>query len=188
MRRPVPRAVAGKLRCKTGTRPKEETGVKKNSIVSSSVGASYIGLDLADQWSSFAGLDGRGKKVEEATVRTTLAGLKREFGRRRRCRIALEAGTHSPWVSLALIEMGHEVIVANPRQVALIYGNKRKSDRVDATTLARLARSDPELLHPIRHRGKQAQIDLALLRARDALVGSRTQLINHVRGVVKSHG
>ena len=87
--------------------------MKKNSIVSSAVGASYIGLDLADQWSSFAGLDSRGKKVEEARVRTTLAGLKREFGRRRRCRIALEAGTHSPWVSLALIEMGHEVIVAN---------------------------------------------------------------------------
>jgi transposase len=84
--------------------------------------------------------------------------------------------------------MGHEVIVANPRQVALIYRNKRKSDKFDATTLARLARSDPELLHPVKHRGKQAQIDLAVLRARDGLVAARTQLVNLVRGTVKSYG
>ena len=91
-------------------------------------------------------------------------------------------------MSRAIIETCHEVIVANPRQVALSYRNRRKNDRIDATVLARLARSDPELLYPIKHRGKQAQVDLALLRARDALIGSRTQLINHVRGVVKSHG
>lgn len=160
----------------------------KNSTNLSLATASFVGLDLADKQSTFIGINGRGEVVEEGKVATTAAGLKRAFGGRRRCRIALEVGTHSSWVSLLLLEMGHEAIVANPRQVALIHRNKRKSDQVDATTLARLARSDPELLHPITHRGKQAQLDLAMLRARDALVASRTQLINHVRGVVKSHG
>jgi transposase len=162
--------------------------VKKNSTLSNSAKARFIGLDLADKESSFLGIDGRGDPTEEGRVATTRVALTRLFGYRRRCRIAIEAGTHSPWVSLALTEMGHEVVVANPRQVALIHGNKRKSDRIDAMTLARLARADKQLLYPIKHRSKQAQVDLAVLRARDTLVSTRTQLVNHVRGVVKSRG
>jgi transposase len=162
--------------------------MRKNSTDFSSAEASFVGLDLADKESTFVGIDGGGTVIEEGRVMTTAAGLGKVFASRHPCRIALEAGTHSPWVQLLLAAMGHEVIVANPRQVALIYRNKRKSDKLDATTLARLARSDPELLHPIRHRGKQAQIDLAVLRARDGLVAARTQLVNLVRGAVKSYG
>jgi transposase len=95
---------------------------------------------------------------------------------------------HSPWVSRVLSECGHEVIVANPRKVRLIYKNRRKNDAIDAMYLARLARTDPALLSPVRHRGQEAQRDLALLRGRDALIRARTQLVNHVRGAVKSIG
>jgi transposase len=84
--------------------------------------------------------------------------------------------------------LGREVLVANARQLRLIYASPRKSDRVDAETLARLGRLDPALLKPIRHRGPAAQADLAQLRARDCLVRTRAQLINHVRGAVKSVG
>jgi transposase len=84
--------------------------------------------------------------------------------------------------------MGHEVIVANARQVKLLRENRRKNDREDALILARLARLDPALLKPIRHRGPQAQADLALLRARDGIVRTRVLLINLVRGQVKSLG
>jgi transposase len=59
---------------------------------------------------------------------------------------------------------------------------------MDAEFLARQGRADPGLLHPIQHRGVEAQADLALLSARDALVRSRTLQINHVRGLVKSFG
>jgi len=162
--------------------------MRKNSTDVNSLRASFIGLDLADKESTFVGIDGRAKLVEEGKVATTPCGLRKVFAGRDRCRITLEVGTHSPWVNRLLSEMGHEVIVANPREVALIYRNKRKSDKLDATTLARLARSDPELLHPVKHRGKQAQIDLAVLRARDGLVAARTQLVNLVRGSVKSYG
>ena len=95
----------------------------------------------------------------------------------------LEYARHrrSPWLSRMLSELGHDVIVANPRQVALIARSQRKTDRSDAEHLARLGRFDPRLLFPIRHRGATAQADLQVLRSRDALVRARTALINHVR-------
>jgi len=147
-----------------------------------------IGLDVSDKKGTFVVLDADGRVVAEGTVALTEAGLRKEFSGGERCRIALEVGTHSPWVSRLLAELGHEVIVANPRQVALICRNPRKTDRVDAESLARLARVDPTLLRPIQHRGAQAQADLAILRARDALVRARTGLVNHVRGAVKALG
>ena len=91
-------------------------------------------------------------------------------------------------MSRLLEECGHEVLVANARKVRLIYGKGRKTDKLDAESLARLARVDPKLLYPLKHRGEGSQAHLALIRSREALVGSRTQLINHVRGAVKSFG
>src|SRR5260370_33207395 len=65
---------------------------------------------------------------------------------------------------------------------------KRKNDRIDANKLARLGRVDPQSLHPMRHRSKEVRQDLVVLRARDALVAARTELINATRGLVKSMG
>ncbi len=110
------------------------------------------------------------------------------FCSERPLRVAIEAGTHSPWVSRVLEECGHDVLVANPRKLRLIYTNRRKTDEIDAENLARLARLDPKLLYPLKHRGEECQAHLAIIRAREALVSARTQLINHVRGAVKSFG
>ena len=93
-------------------------------------------------------------------------------------RIAIEAGTHSPWASRVLEECGHEVLVANARKLRLIYSNKRKTDEVDAENLARLGRLDPKLLYPLKHRGQECQAHMALIRSRQALVDSRTQLVS----------
>jgi transposase len=117
-----------------------------------------------------------------------VAALEQRFRDEPTVRIALEAGTHSPWVSRLLESLGCEVIVANARKVRLIYESDRKNDRLDARMLARLGRMDPSLLAPIRHRGAETQADLAVVRSRDALVAARTQLINAVRGMVKSAG
>jgi transposase len=103
-----------------------------------------------------------------------------------RCRIALETGMHSPWVSRLLSELGHEVIVAHARNVRLIGESRKKDDRLDARTLARLARIDPQLLCPVKHRSAKAQADLSLIRARAGLV--RTALVNTARGLAKSYG
>jgi transposase len=85
-------------------------------------------------------------------------------------RIAIEAGTHSPWATRVLEVCGHEVLVANARKLRLIYSNKRKTDKVDAENLARLARVDPKLLYPLKHRGEESQAHMALIRSREALV------------------
>jgi transposase len=147
-----------------------------------------VGLDLGDRYSHTYSLGAEGEMLDEGRVATTSTALRARFSGVERARIVLEAGTHSAWVSRLLKELGHEVIVANPRRLRLIYDTDRKNDRVDAQYLARLGRLDPELLAPIEHRSEDAQVDLALLRSRDALVRARTALVNHVRGVVKSLG
>jgi transposase len=145
-------------------------------------------LDLGDRNSWYCVLDEVGRVQLEQRVATSATALREVFGAVPRSRIALETGTHSPWISRLLTELGHEVIVANARKVRLIGESRKKDDRLDAQTLARLARIDPELLCPVKHRSAQAQADLMMIRARAGLVRARTGLVNTVRGLAKSHG
>jgi transposase len=147
-----------------------------------------IGFDLADKTGLYVVLDRDGDVAREGKVTLTREGLGKVFGTRTPCRIAIEVSTHSPWVSRELGRLGYEVIIANPRQVKLISQSKKKNDREDARTLARLASFDPRLLRPVQHRGQQAQTDLAMLRSRRLLVQARTRLINSARGMVKAVG
>jgi len=119
---------------------------------------------------------------------TTPKAMKEVFGGMPRSRIALETGMHSPWVSRLLSELGQEVIVAHARTVRLIGESRKKDDRLDARTLARLVRIDPQLLSPVKHRSAQAQAHLMAIRARAGLVRARTSLINTARGLTKSYG
>src|SRR5215211_7861725 len=147
------------------------------------------GLDLGDRYSYLCLIDTQsGEVVEEGRLRTTPEALKRRFVSEPSLHIAMETGTNSPWVSRLLEECGHEVLVANARKLRLIYANKRKTDEIDAENLARLARLDPKLLYPVRHRGEECQAHMASIRSRQALIACRTQLVNHVRGAVKSFG
>src|SRR5918997_5103383 len=147
------------------------------------------GLDLGDKYSYLCLIDTlSGEVIEERRLRTTPEALRRRFASEPSLRVAIEAGTHSPWASRVLEECGHEVLVANARKLRLIYANKRKTDEVDAENLARLARVDPKLLYPLQHRREESQAHLAIIRSRQALVDCRTQLVNHVRGAVKSFG
>jgi transposase len=147
-----------------------------------------MGLDVGDRYSYFCVLDAAGEVTEEGRVVTTPEALTRRCGGGGPMRVVLETGMHSPWISRLLTRLGHEVIVANARRLRLISAHHSKSDRCDAQTLARLGRLDPTLLAPITHRTADTQADLALLRARDALVRTRTLLVNHVRGAVKAVG
>ena len=147
-----------------------------------------IGVDLGDRWSFYCVLDEAGKIILEQKVATTPEAMKQTFGKIPQSLIALETGTHSPWVSRLLTELGHEVIVAHAQKVELITKSNRKDDRHDARTLARLARIDPELLGPVRHRSAKAQIHLTVIRARAELVSARTALVNTARGLVKPFG
>ncbi len=147
-----------------------------------------IGLDLGDRWSLYCVLDEAGQVILEQKLPTTPEAMRQAFEKMPRSRIALETGTHSPWVSRQLAQLGHEVIVAHARNVRLIGESRRKDDRIDARTLARLARIDPQLLSPVQHRSAKAQVHLTVIRARAGLVSARTALVNAARGLVKSYG
>jgi transposase len=147
-----------------------------------------IGLDLGDRSSHYCRLDERGRILEESKTATSPKAMEAAFGAMPRSRIALETGTHSPWVSRLLSKLGHEVIVAHARKVRLIGESRKKDDRLDAQTLARLARVDPQLLCPVKHRSAKAQADLTVIRARAGLVRARTALVNTTRGLTKSYG
>src|SRR5436853_4236734 len=147
-----------------------------------------IGLDLGDRNSWYCVVDETGQIQLEQRVRTSAKALQEVFGAIPRSRIALEIGTHSPWISRLLSELGHEVIVANARKVRLIGESRKKDDRLDAQTLARLARIDPELLYPVKHRSAQAQADLTLIQARAGLERARTGLVHTARGLAKPYG
>ena len=147
-----------------------------------------VGVDLGDQWSHYCILGLQGETLSEGPVQTRQAELAEFFQALTPARVVIEVGTHSAWVQEVIAAEGHEVLVANPRLMEGSKRRKRKNDRIDAHKLARLGRVDPQSLHPITHRSREARQDLVLLRAREALVEARTELINATRGLVKSLG
>jgi transposase len=147
-----------------------------------------IGIDLGDVWSHYCKLNQDGEVVDRGRFRTTPKGIEKWFTDVPPARVAMEAGTHSIWISEQLQELGHEVIVANVRELRAISHSDRKSDQVDAEKLARYARLDPEILRPIAHRSVEQQEALTLIRARNVMVRLRTAAVNAVRGLTKSCG
>jgi transposase len=80
------------------------------------------GLDLGDSYSHPCLIDTQsGEVVEEGRLCTSPEALRRRFASERPMPIAIETGTHSPWISRLLEELGHEVLVANARRLRLIY-------------------------------------------------------------------
>jgi transposase len=146
-----------------------------------------IGCDLGDKQSEVCILPSGGEPQRPGPVKTTRKAMT-AFFTRPRAHVVIEVGTHSRWVSELLETLGHKVTVANPRRLQLISQSNAKRDVADAELLARLGRADEGLLSPVRHRSSQAQADLAVARARDTLVRTRTRLVNHARGLVKSFG
>jgi len=147
-------------------------------------------MDLSDKKIAICVVDSKGRNLEEAEIMNTEAGIKK-FIRGYpgyALRVAMETGTHSPWVSRLLEREGCEVLVGNARKLQMIWKSARKSDRKDAEMLARIGRCDRKLLSPIQHRNEQAQADLALIKSRDILVRMRCTLVNHIRSIVKTFG
>tara|TARA_B100000809_G_scaffold33365_1_gene29142 strand:- start:551 stop:1609 length:1059 start_codon:yes stop_codon:yes gene_type:complete len=148
--------------------------------------STYLGIDLGDKWNYCCLLDQEGEVVRAFRVRCRSKELGELFEDIEVSVVAIEACTHSPWISRLAEAAGHKVLVGNPRKLRAIYDTEYKDDARDAEMLARLARFEPRLLHPIQHRVEQAQTDMVMLKARHALVSSRTKLINAVRGLLKS--
>ena len=147
-----------------------------------------IGMDLGDRKNQICILDDQGNVIQTATVGNTRTSMDKFFSKHTGALVAIETGTHSPWISRQLKELGCDVLVGNARKLRMIWDSENKSDVRDAEMLARIARLDRELLHPVEHRSEQAQIDLEIIKARDVLNRSRVELVNHIRCIVKSMG
>ncbi len=147
-----------------------------------------IGMDLGDRKHQICVLDEAASKVAEVTVDNTATSIRKHFRPYAGAVVAMETGTHSPWISRLLVSLGCRVLVGNARKLRAIWNSSNKSDLRDAEMLARIARFDPQLLYPVHHRSEQAHADLERIKARDALVRSRRSLINHVRGAAKAFG
>ena len=147
-----------------------------------------VGVDLGDRWSNYCILGLDGETLLEGELQTSQQHFSEFFGALAPARVVMEVGTHSAWARDAVAACGHEVLVANARQMEGPKRRKRKNDRIDAHKLARVGRMDPQSLFPIWHRSAEVRRDLMALRARDALVAVRTELINTMRGLVKTLG
>lgn len=105
-----------------------------------------IGIDLGDVWSHYCTLNQQGEVIDRGRFRTTPKPIDTWFTDVLHARVAMEAGVHAIWISEQLEQLGHEVIVANVRELRAISHSDRKSDDVDAEKLARYACLDPEIL------------------------------------------
>ena len=147
-----------------------------------------IGMDMGDKSHQVCVLDGGGNEIRAETISNTNQAVTRFFAVYAGATVAIEAGTHSGWVSRILERLGCTVLIGNPRKLRAIWMSTNKSDIRDAEMLARIARFDRKLLYPIHHRGEPAQMALETIKARDMLVRSRCELVNHVRAAVKGVG
>ncbi len=147
-----------------------------------------VGIDLGDRKHAVCVLDAKGDIITEQSITNTRESLAQFSANHPRALVVMEVGMNSPWISRFFEGLGHRVLVANPRKLRAIYSNDRKCDRRDAEMLARLARADEKLVHPIKHGTEQAQRDLLQIKLRDNLVRQRVDVISAVRFTLKSMG
>lgn len=147
-----------------------------------------MGVDLGDKMSDVCRLNPRTGEIVCSRVAMTPAKVRKHFADMERCKVVLEVGGQSRWFSEVLGSLDYEVVVTDARRNALISKSLTKNDKRDAALLAEIAVSSPRLLHPVKHRGQRAGADLAVIRARDAVVRARTMLVNTAKGMAKSFG
>jgi transposase len=162
--------------------------MKKNSKATKRQPAETIGIDLGDKVSRYAILNEEGELMEEGSFRNNAESIAKYFAKQGHSRVAMEVGTQSAWIAREFKRLGHEVIVANSRELKWITASDTKNDRNDAVKLARLARAEGNLLARVEHRTASQQAELAVIRARDALVRTRTLLVNTARSLAKGFG
>ena len=137
-----------------------------------------IGVDLGDRKHFVCVTDKDGNILEEFSIHNERRDLRKLCQDYPKAAVAIEVGTHSPWISRFLDDQGMQVTVANARKLRAIYQNDRKCDRLDAQMLAKLLRAGPDLLSPIQHGTEQAQKDLMMIKCRDTLVRQRVNIVN----------
>lgn len=162
--------------------------MKTKNTIKSQQFETFIGVDLGDRKHFVCVTDKDGTIVNECSIHNERRDLRQLCEDYPEASVAIEVGTHSPWISRFLSDGGMNVTVANARKLRAIYQNNRKCDKLDARMLVKLLRVDSELLSPIQHGSLQAQKDMIAIKLRDSLVRQRVHIIASVRGILKSLG
>lgn len=147
-----------------------------------------LGLDLGLRRTQVCVIDSSGAAVEERAVTTSREAISELLERFPKSRVVLEASTSARWIAALADALGHEVVVANPRNIPVVTANVRKCDRNNARLLAELGQVKPQLLSPVQLRSDRYQRVRTLLFARAQLVKQRTALTNFVRAEVRVLG
>ena len=161
--------------------------ITKNKVIHTTKGLS-IGIDIGDKWSHYVVLGKKGKILEQDRIATDPEAMEEFLVQFKPSSVFIEIGSHTAWIAQKAEECGHQVTVANTREASYIYKNVRKCDQTDAETLARIGRSDPRILKPIKLRSLASRAKMGVLKSRDLLVKMRTMMTNHIRGLVKPFG
>ena len=162
-------------------------------------GVAAIGIDLSDRTGKFYAIDDEGKKIAEGTIALRTPELEKWARSIAPTVMAIEAGTHSPWISRLLARCGHEVIVANPVKVALITqeraedgsGGRRvpgatgavRSRAVVSDSASRRASADRPAGDPHARHGGEGEIEADQPRTGSGQVVRRTTVQVLDRGV-----
>ena len=147
-----------------------------------------IGIDIGDKVNFTCILNNKGEVLVNKEIPNNKAAMKEYFDGIEKASIAIEAGTHSPWIEKLLVAIGHDVFVCNPRELVAVTQNIKKSDKKDPEILAGMLLTGKHLLKQVFHAREDAMRDFLLIKSRRALVKARTILINNSRGVVKTFG
>ena len=174
--------------CKEQIQFAQQLEAERQRMQQSNEISAVAGVDIGDKRSyvRLVGLDG--ELIEEVQIPTRPAAIEKYFRSWPRLRVVLETGGHTNWMRRLIAGLGHEVLVADARQLRLISQSDAKNDRNDAYWLAELGRSNPDLLAPVAARDEHVEQHRSWLRGRETMVEARTKLVNSVRGIAKTHG
>jgi len=146
----------------------------------------YCGIDLASKASAVCILDDQGRIVAEFEVPTDEDGLGSRLGERDPMHCVVEASPLAEWVAQFLEGVGHTVAVIDPRKAKAVVCTKKKTDRLDARNLARMAHT--KWYTAVHRKGKAARRMRTLLKARKGLVEAATAQGSRIAGLLRAHG
>ncbi len=147
-----------------------------------------IGMDLGNRKHTVCAIDGAGEVLWRKKVTNTPEALKPFFEENAGATVAMETGLCCRWISALAKRCGCEVLVGNARKLAPIWQSMQKSDENDAFMIAKLARFDRGLFHPVSLRDDERHEMVQILELREVAVSQRTQAVNSVRGLCKAMG
>lgn len=146
----------------------------------------YIGMDLHKTTSSFCVKDQEGAVIRQEKVLTDRNEIRR-FVRSFNAPLSLVVEPVSQWYTYAdfLEELGVDVHLAHPMRVKAIASARIKTDKIDASVLCDLLRSN--LLPEAYFASREVRSWKELVRFRASLINLRTQVKNKVHAILHKH-